>query len=383
MIANFQVFLFWLATTWVLYLLIPKSAPRVRQWMLIGMSLLLIFAAAPWAAGILLGLSVFATASGTVWTRGKNIYLFVFGLAVVLLPLMLTRAMFESNFLVKAGVTFMTLKSVAVFIDSYTKGKRVSLADVLLLNSFFPIYAAGPVAKLDSFVKENMQNDITWENVWAGSQRMVLGIFKAAFICEALIAPTLEKYWGGFHENPHAYSVGGTYLFVLLKFAYTYLNFCGYSDVAIGAGKVFSFKITENFNYPLLARNLQDYWRRWHISLGNWVMQYLFFPVFASIRKPWGMQVAIILSFFLIGLWHEFTLTYMAWGLLHGVGLATVQTVRQLGGKKEWYKSLQSNWAFVGVSMACTVFFAAWVQTFANSPDLSSAAAMSLRLIGL
>lgn len=382
MIANVQLFLLWLVISVILYALTPRTLPRVRQGLLILLSAVLIYAVAPWSALICLGLSITTFLFSRLFSWRRHWSLSLLGVLLLVAPLACLRIYSNQSFLITLGVTFLTLKSIGALLDSYARKTRLKIGDVLLLNFFFPLYGAGPVEHVRSFVTEEIRRPVTLDNLISGGARVALGIFKAAFVCESILGPFLRRAWPVIYSDPHQYSVPSAYGYVLVKFLYAYINFSGYSDIAIGAGRMFSLKIVENFRWPILARSPQEFWRRWHISLGNWVMQYLFFPIFVTIKKGWGMQVALIISFFLIGLWHEASAMYVTWGILHGSAMALVGTVRQWGKNRPRYVRLQSHPAYIALCTILTVLFVSWVQAFANSPSWRAAVGMSLRLVG-
>ena len=149
--------------------------------------------------------------------------------------------------------------------------------------------------------------------------------------------------------------------------------------------RLFGLSIIENFNYPILARNMRDFWRRWHISLGRWITQYLYFPIVAKLHTPTAPYIATFVAFMLIGWWHGSTLTYISWGVLHGMGLCTVMAW-QRAMKRNYpavYKVMVGNPVYIGLSWMATLFYVAWVQTFANQKSFGEALVMTRSLIGL
>lgn len=386
MIENTQLFLSVLFLTYALYWAIPSNWYQFRKYFLLTISMVFVSAIAPYAAVVCLIISCGTAA----WVRSPSFHgnrvRLVLALVSLSFPLILHRSIElreDVQLIYSLGVGFLTLKSLGLLLYSFQSPRQYSFSNILLLNFFFPIYTIGPVEKYDTFLDERFRSRFSLEDSVKGISRIVLGIFKVGFLGDALVLSFLQKDWHNVYTEPGAYTQGSIALFILLRFFYVYINFSGYSDIAIGAGRLFSLSIVENFNFPIFARNLSDFWRRWHISLGNWVMQFLFFPLFVSLKKPWGMQAALIFSFFLIGLWHEFSLNYMAWGILHGLGLATVHTLRQIGKRFAIYKWLGKNPVYIGASWALTIFYVAWVQTLAQSPDWKAGIGMSMRLIGL
>ena len=386
MIENTQLFLSVLFLTYALYWAIPSKWYPFRKYFLLTISMVFVSAIAPYAA--LIGL--FISMGTAIWIHSPAFagsrWRLALAVITILIPLVLHRS-FELGgkieIIYSLGLGFLTLKSLGLLLSSYMKPGRYSFVNILLLNFFFPIYSAGPIAKYESFLNEKFKSHLSLEHSIRGFIRVALGIFKVDFVGNSLIQSFLEGNWPAIYSDPGTYTPEGVALYVMLRFFYVYVNFSGYSDIAIGSGRIFSLQIVENFNFPILARNLQDFWRRWHISLGNWIMQFVFFPLFVTMKKSWGMQASLIISFFMIGLWHEFTPNYIAWGALHGMGLALVHTVRQAGKGFAIYQRLSKNPVYIGLSWALTLFYVAWVQTLAQSPGWDAGISMSLRLIGL
>jgi alginate O-acetyltransferase complex protein AlgI len=371
---SFAVFIFWL---------IPKDFPQFRFRFLLAISVVVVFVfAAP--SLLFCAYSSFCAWGFSHWLR-KNRSLWVFWLSLIftLIPLLFFRQVWSAAPLyAHLGVAFFTLKSLSVIMDNYRMKTTSSLEQVLMLNLFFPIYSAGPVEKLTAFKLGHFQSSFHWDSLLRGFFRVSVGLFKATYVSGQLLSVWIKDQWPQMHVDPHQYSVLATYGFVMAKFAFTYINFSGYSDIAVGCGQLFGIKIMENFNFPFLARNIQNFWKRWHISLGNWATAYIFFPVVGLVRNRYAFAYATVLTFFLLGLWHELTWNYAFWGLMHGLGLAAVQLIHYRFKRVDGYKVLAANGFYKLTMWAVTLFYVAWVQTFANLPSFKSGLDLSMRLVG-
>jgi D-alanyl-lipoteichoic acid acyltransferase DltB (MBOAT superfamily) len=186
------------------------------------------------------------------------------------------------------------------------KSEGLSWYDPILSNLFFPIVASGPIERPDAFTSEKLGCQISLQDVVEGVGRMALGL---AYI---LVFQNAVSKLMAIDTMP-------VYILPPLSLLLLYLNFAGYTHVALGAGRLFGLRLTENFNRPWLARDLPDFWRRWHISLMNFANENIYFPLFK--RAKGKVAIPILVTFLFVGLWHGLTLSFFFWGVAHGVGL--------------------------------------------------------------
>ncbi len=208
----------------------------------------------------------------------------------------------------------------------------------------------------------------TIQNVADGVRRFAIGLIK-----KILIADQLAKI-----ANP-AFDLPAPnfqpYIAWLALIAFTlqiYYDFSGFTDMAIGLGRIFGFTLPENFNEPFVARSIGEFWRRWHMSLSAWFREYVFYPLERHRLPAIGQQVNIIFVFILTGLWHGLTANYIVWGLIHGIALALESTSFGRWLKRIWHP-------FQTIYLVSIVSFA-WI--FFRSPSLSYAWAFIKRLGG-
>ena len=210
------------------------------------------------------------------------------------------------------GISFYTFQALSYLIDLY-KGKikvQKNYLSLALYISLFPQLVAGPIVRYETIEAEIHKRGSTLEDVVLGFKRFILGLSKKVLFANsmALIADTIFEH----------YSQYGTFLLWLGGGAYTlqiYYDFSGYSDMAIGLGRVFGFHFLENFNHPYIATSITDFWRRWHISLSSWFRDYVYIPLGGS-RVSTGKHIRnILVVWFLTGLWHGASWNYVLWGL--------------------------------------------------------------------
>ncbi len=394
MLADTQLFVMWVVFTAIPFWLLPNDLGIWRLRWLITTSIALIFALAPYAllyvAWIALICAVFCHRPGSQpsqkSSKNKGRARLTVGLVLVCIPLLTQRLVFlDPPLLHTLGITFATLRGVAMIFDNHVAGTLWSLRQIALTLFFVPLYTVGPIEKVATFNDAAFAKSPDWLAMLRAVSRCCLGLFKTVFLAEQLIRGYLGTHYSIVDGDFSQYSVGSLWLFVCLSFLYTYINFSGFVDIAIGVSRLFGLTVMENFNLPVLATNLQDFWQRWHRSLGQWITRYLYFPVVAAIRRPWAPYLATLTAFGLIGWWHASSTTYIAWGVMHGIGLCTVMGWQRYmkASHKARYGALVTNPIYIGVSWLLTLAFVAWVQTFANQTNLAASVSLTRHLLGL
>jgi D-alanyl-lipoteichoic acid acyltransferase DltB (MBOAT superfamily) len=215
------------------------------------------------------------------------------------------------------GLSYYTFQMAGYTIDVYRKQVPAvgNLITFLLFTGFFPKIVAGPIERASHLVPQ-LQNDrgFQMEQAKDGLRQMLWGFFKKVVIADNLAAH-VNYIYGNYSNLDGATIFVGTFLFAIQ----IYCDFSGYSDIAIGTAHLFGIDLMQNFASPYFARDIAEFWRRWHISLSTWFRDYVFFPL-GSLRK--GKLIAvrnIVITFTLSGLWHGAAWTYVGWGSLHGI----------------------------------------------------------------
>ena len=212
------------------------------------------------------------------------------------------------------GISFFTFKAMSYVIDVYRGGGTGGVLDVLLYISFFPQVTSGPITRFGQFSAQLRERGMDPEQMARGLRRFIVGLSKKLLIA-GLAAEVADS----------AFALGGdagAALAWLGAIAYTvqlYFDFSGYSDMAIGLGAVFGFVTPENFNYPYIALSLQEFWKRWHISLSSWFRDYLYIPLGGGRKGRVRKCLNQFLVFLLSGIWHGANWTFLIWGAWHGV----------------------------------------------------------------
>lgn len=222
------------------------------------------------------------------------------------------------------GISFFTFQALSYVIDVYrgkVKADR-SLIRILLYISFFPQLIAGPIIKYHDISEQLDRRKLSAGRTCRGLRRFVVGLSKKVLISNTMGLAADYVFSLQYKELGMLLAWIGAvaYLFQI------YFDFSGYSDMAIGMGHMFGFEFMENFRYPYVARSMQDFWRRWHISLSGWFREYLYIPLGGNRKGKTRTWVNRLLVFFFTGLWHGTNWTFVVWGLWHGLFL-TVETV--------------------------------------------------------
>ncbi len=214
------------------------------------------------------------------------------------------------------GISFYTFQEISYLVDVYKNPLLVqkNIFSVGLYVSFFPQLIAGPIVRFDE-IKNQIENRIhSSAKFSAGMERFIIGLSKKVLLANSF-ALTADKIYGA---NFFQY---GTFLSWVACASYTlqiYYDFSGYSDMAVGLGKMFGFDLPENFNYPYCASSVTDFWKRWHITLTNWFREYLYIPLGGNRKGKTRTTLNRFIVFFTTGLWHGASFDFILWGLLHG-----------------------------------------------------------------
>ncbi len=212
------------------------------------------------------------------------------------------------------GISFYTFQLISYTVDVYrgVPAQR-SFIDLAAYISLFPQLIAGPIVRYSQIAEQLSSRRHSLDKTALGIRRFVLGLGK-----KVLIANALGQLCEIFRVSQDK-SVLFFWLYGIANMLHIYFDFSGYSDMAIGLGRMLGFDFPENFNYPYISKSVTEFWRRWHITLGIWFRDYLYIPLGGSRRGKWTTVRNKLIVFFCTGLWHGAGWTYILWGLWHGV----------------------------------------------------------------
>lgn len=227
--------------------------------------------------------------------------------------------MFKSNIefaevILPIGISFFTFQGLSYVVDVYRKDvpAQKNIFKLGMYISMFPQLVAGPIVRYKDVCAEINHRTVSLDDFTHGISRFIVGLFKKIIIADnmAVIANAM------FDCDPAMNSVPLAWLGIVAYSLQIFFDFAGYSDMAIGLGRIFGFHFLENFNYPYISKSITEFWRRWHISLSSFFRDYVYIPLGGN-RKRAYLNVAIV--FLLTGIWHGAAFTYIVWGIWHGV----------------------------------------------------------------
>lgn len=227
-------------------------------------------------------------------------------------------ALHTLRIVVPLGISFFTFRILTYLFDVHNGKMRPTHDLVIFFNyvAFFPSLLAGPIDRAKMFIPQlEKKRTFTYAEGVSGMRQILYGLFK-----KVVIADRCADFANGIFNDYHSYS-GSTLVVGAIVFTFQiYADFSGYSDMAIGIARLLGFNITKNFDFPLFAENIAEFWRKWNISLTTWLTDYLFTPLsirFRDLGKT-GLILAIIITFTICGIWHGASWTYVLFGFLHG-----------------------------------------------------------------
>ena len=223
------------------------------------------------------------------------------------------------NIILPIGVSFFTFKLISYMIEIHREHIMPckDLTEFAAYIAFFPTILSGPIDRPDKFLPQMKQvHTLDYTLAADGCRQILWGMFTKMCIADNLAIITNQAWAGYDHQSSLMLLIAA-----LLYPIQLYADFDGYSNMAIGVGKLLGYKVNRNFNHPFLARNMAEYWRRWHMSLTGWITDYVFMPLNIAFRNigNWGIVMAALINLIIIGLWHGANWTYGVFGLYHGL----------------------------------------------------------------
>ena len=230
------------------------------------------------------------------------------------------------------GISFYTFLSISYVLD--VKAGKInpeeSFIPVALYIAFFPTVVSGPITKArDMFHQFKVYHVIECSQLQIGAQLFLIGCIKKFVLADHLGILVDEVY-----KTPLAFDSSTVWLAMITYSLQLYLDFAGYSDMAIGCSRALGFTIAENFNFPYLAKNISEFWKRWHMSLSSWLMEYFYIAIGGSRCVTWKIYRNLMLTMIVCGFWHGAAWNFVFWGAIHGILLCFHRWYRSTVGKK-------------------------------------------------
>ena len=249
------------------------------------------------------------------------------------------------------GISFFTFQAMSYVIDVYRDdvAAQRNYAKVLLYISFFPQLIAGPIVRYVDVAREIDERTVSLDKIAFGLRRFLVGLGKKVLISNAMAA-TADYIFNAGAAN---INILAAWIGAVAYLMQIYYDFSGYSDMAIGLGKMFGFHFKENFNHPYVADTVQGFWRRWHMSLSTWFRDYVYIPLGGNRKGKFRTVLNRIIVFFLTGLWHGANWTFVVWGLFHGFFLLLEEFIPVI---KKLPKVLRHIYTMLAVTVGFVVF---------------------------
>ncbi len=275
------------------------------------------------------------------------------------------------------GISFYTFHTLSYVIDVY-RGRTpasTSALDVAVYVAFFPQLVAGPIVRASSFLPQlgaRIRFRCQPEDVFLVLQ----GVAK-----KALVADNLARLVDAVFSNVDRYPSLMIWLATVGFAVQLYCDFSGYTDIAIGISRMLGFRLPPNFDYPYLARNPTDFWRRWHISLSNWLRDYLYLSLPGNEKGPWHRRRNTIVTFLLAGLWHGSSWRFVAWGFAHGLMLVVHDTYGGWRRRRDPRYRPSSHPLIHLLSIATTQYFVLITMILFRAPSFRDAAIATQKFV--
>lgn len=259
------------------------------------------------------------------------------------------------------GISFFTFQTMSYTIDVY-RGQVKANHNFLNFATYvclFPQLVAGPIVRYSTIADQLKKRVISMDKLSQGAERFIIGLGKKVLIANTMATVADDV----FSQNLNDLSSFYAWLGIIAYTFQIYFDFSGYSDMAIGLGKMFGFDFPENFNYPYIAKNMREFWRRWHISLSTWFRDYVYISLGGNRKGSGRTLLNLFIVFFVTGLWHGASWNFVIWGLFHGLFLI----LERIGLGKMLDKAPR----IVGHVYTCLVVIFAWV--FFRAENLADA----------
>ncbi len=299
-----------------------------------------------------------------------NVLLHQFGLQMVEKPF---------DFVLPAGISFYTFQALSYTMDVYREDiqPEKDIIKYALFVSFFPQLVAGPIERSKNLLGQIGRMDragrrelFDYDRIASGLRIMLWGYFQKMVIADriAVVADTVFDSWYFY----------GTVVLILGAAAFSiqiYCDFASYSTIAIGAAKVMGFELMENFDTPYFSRSIQEFWRRWHISLSTWFKDYLYIPLGGNRCGRFRRHINILITFLVSGLWHGASWHYVIWGGIHGIFQVTAAETRNIRDQiYQWTNTKRDSFSFRFGQTAAVFILTTFAWIFFRAETLSQAA---------
>ena len=361
-----------LAWTAAFYLLAPLAARIVRSRAAVGAS-----RSGPQSGGVAVLEALPPERKSRPWVLPVLVLAILAYLAVFkyILPNVRTGA---RSIAIPLGISYFTFKFIhyAVEIARGTIKDR-SPWQFLCYMFMFPPFSAGPIERFDHFLA-NQESRFNPQSTAEGLTRIVHGLIKKFIIAEMIIGPWYLPASAALFKAKAMPTTWHVWTIGFAAYLYLYMDFAALTDIAVGAMRLFGIRIMENFDWPILAPNIGSFWKRWHMSLAGWCQAYIYMPVMGYTRST---VLALYSTFIAIGLWHQASAAWLAWGAYHATGILIFQYWSRFKRKMKWTALDRLPLKYVGIPMTFLFVTAGEVMTLPGMRDWHDTVRLMAKLV--
>jgi alginate O-acetyltransferase complex protein AlgI len=275
------------------------------------------------------------------------------------------------NILLPVGISFYTFHGLSYIIDIYKNRIKAekNAVQYSLFVSYFPLLVAGPIERATHLLPQlKINRKFSYEMAVSGCRQILWGFFK-----KIVIADNCAEYVNIIFEDYTSFN-GITLLFGAMLFAFQiYGDFSGYSDIALGVSRLFGIELLKNFSFPYFSTSIAMFWQRWHISLSSWFRDYVYIPLGGNRNGKWTQLRNVMIIFSLSGFWHGANLTFIVWGVIHG--LLFIPSILISSKKENLFQNYWIQKSFFGLKMVITFTVVSVVWVFFRAENISKACA--------
>jgi alginate O-acetyltransferase complex protein AlgI len=277
------------------------------------------------------------------------------------------------NVIAAIGVSFYIFQALSYLFDIYLEKEKPErhFGYFALYLAFFPKLVQGPIERSADLIPQlKTRYEFNYNNMRSGMLQFIWGLFK-----KVVIADRLGIFTNTVYDNVHSYQ-GLSLLIATYFYAFQiYMDFSGYTDMALGSARMFNINLSRNFNSPYLATSVIDFWRRWHISFSRWILDYIFKPLQMQWRdwKSWGTAGALVITFLISGIWHGASWGFVIWGGLHGLFMACAVFYKPYQQKLHKALGIEKGRLLKTIQIVATFHLVCFSWIFFRAKDLNSA----------
>lgn len=312
---------------------------------------------------LMIGLTLFAylVGHGIDRWRGKSASAVILWVGIFVVLGLLVLFKLQTDIAFPLGLSYVTFQVIAYFVEVHKKTEDFE-TDILKFSFYlllFPKIPVGPIVRYSQVRSQIADLHVEAYDMAEGLRRFLMGFAKKALIADTLATVVTPI----FNLQSPVIPPSIAWLVIISYSLQIYFDFSGYTDMALGVGRMMGLTFMENFNFPYISKSISDFWRRWHISLSNWFRDMVFYPLERRRLRWFGQQINILIVFILTGLWHGLTRNFLIWGLIHGLALVFESTS---AGRK-----LRTLWPPLQHLYTLSVILVGWVFFRSATPDFA------------